>query len=387
MTNTESQSPQKLLPKLFIDARMVSAKPHGIARYVTRLAEGLGEIASRSELPYEPVFLIDSKAVMPEESVFRDFAVCEVDVPFLHPTESWQISRILKHLGADLYHSPSFSSLVSAPCPSVVTLHDLNHLTYGGWKERAYYRFLLRSFAQKSLAVLTVSQFSKLEIAEWLGQDSDSPNPIEVVPNALGPEFSGVVTDEDAAPALQAYGLSARAFFLCVSNSKTHKNTSTVFAAYQEYLARLKRSGYAPWPLVTNVDPSELGAARENVVLVQDLSDEHYRALLAVCGAFLFPSLYEGFGLPPVEAAVLGAPLLVSDIPALREALGTMTSSEAVWVKPLDQTGWADVMIRAMQGAMKGPNLETRSRLLTQYTVAKLASNMDRIYRRVLKLT
>src|SRR5689334_15606368 len=110
------------LPKVVIDARMVGPIPHGIARYVTELAKGLKKLNDTVPLPYHPVFLTHGSEAGPE---IQSFETLSTQISFLNWREIIEIPVLLKKVRAGAYHSPSFSSLWSCPCPSVITVHDL----------------------------------------------------------------------------------------------------------------------------------------------------------------------------------------------------------------------------------------------------------------------
>src|SRR5204863_151085 len=102
--------------------------------------------------------------------------------------------------------------------------------------------------------------------------------------------------------------------FFCLSNPKPHKNIPMLLESYR--LAQAQEQ--AIWPIVLNFKPAR-GNASPKVQSIEALSEKDMHALLHGAGAVLFPSLYEGFGLPPVEAAACGVPTIVSDIPSHRE--------------------------------------------------------------------
>jgi glycosyltransferase involved in cell wall biosynthesis len=380
-------SKARAVQRVVIDARMVRGTPHGFARYVTAIAAGLQRV---SELSYEPVFLVSGHATRAGEepaSHFRGFHTVETGARFLSPVELIEIPILLRRLGASLYHSPTFSSLRNAPCPWIVTVHDLNHLKYGGWKEKVYYERLLKPFVKKARALATVSEFSRKELAEWSGWDAAR---IDVVHNAIDPAFMERVPAERIAETAARFGLRVGQYFFCLSNPKPHKNLGRLVAAFSRYRQRdiplaPGRGGAAPayWDLALNLRAGELEAG-DHVHLLGPPSDEDARALMAGAGAVVFPSEYEGFGLPPVEAACLGAPLVVSRIAPHREALGDLVQGEVLWVDPSDTEAWAVALGRATGGAVLGASIESRSALMKHFSVAAIGTHMDRIYRRVL---
>lgn len=355
------------LPRVVIDGRMVGDVSHGISRYVRMIAKGLAE---QSSLPYEPVFFTAPGM----SSYFSGFETIEMRTPFLDPKEIALLPIALWKAKAKLYHSPSFSSLPAAPCPWAVTIHDLNHLTYGGPMERAYYETLLRSFAERAKAVMTVSEFSKAEIERW--------NPRlkpEVIANAIDPQF--LKEGGEIEPALNRYGLTRDHYFICLANDKPHKNLATLVHAFRAF--RESSPAAKAFSLLVSVKQF---AGEPGVVAADGLSDSDVHGLIRGSRALVFPSIYEGFGLPPVEAAALGGSLIVSDIPAHREALRDLGPTDALWVKPLAEADWTTALKRTASGGGRPVSAAAREKLRARYSVAKLGGAIDRVYRRVLGL-
>jgi glycosyltransferase involved in cell wall biosynthesis len=340
---------------------MVGEISHGIARYVRLLAQGL---SLRPRLDYEPIFLCGPGM----GKLFHGFRTQEVKSSFLSPSEIFEIPGVLSKLGADLYHSPSFSSLLNAPCPWVVTLHDLNHLTYGSFSDRIYYNTLMRSFVRRAKRVMTVSEFSRNEIRDW-----DSKLDPVVIPNAIDPQFSGVAADRDEV--LSRYGVRPGEFFLCLSNSKPHKNVPMLVEAF----GRLRSTDRTreKFSLLLSLDHY---AQVPGVRSVKGISDEDLAVLYSSCAALLFPSLYEGFGLPPLEGAVSGAPILVSDIEPHREVFRVIDGRGVNWVSASDVDAWSKVMDKALSKNLHKVSDDDRNVLSQQFSVENLGSAISSIY-------
>jgi alpha-1,3-rhamnosyl/mannosyltransferase len=339
------------------------------------MAEGLARVRSETggdELAYEPVFLVAPG----QAGAFHGFEGHTVDVPYLHPSELWRLPRELGALKPALYHSPTFSSLMSCPCPWIQTVHDLNHLHYGGFKERLYYRAVLKRFARRARTLITISEFSRAELDPWVRRE----DPIEIVYNALDPKLAVRPEDDEIAAVLKRRGLEKGRYFFCLSNPKPHKNVRLLVEAHAQFRAQGAQS-VAGWPLVLSMSDY---AGRPGILALGGLPEPEVRALLAGAGALVFPSLYEGFGLPPLEAAALGVPVVVSRIEPHREALPGLAPHEALWVEPRDFHGWVSALHRVSRGELSAPSPDSRRRLVERFSPERLGRHMDRIYRRVL---
>jgi glycosyltransferase involved in cell wall biosynthesis len=257
-----------------------------------------------------------------------------------------------------------------------VTIHDLNHLIYGSWSKRIYYQTLLRSFALRSTAITTVSEFSKREISNWLKIPEVQ---IEVVYNSLGFLHIDSPQANPSESILKKQGLNSGNYFFCLSNSKPHKNLSLLVTAYQNY----RRQNPHAWPLVMNVHDFSMHLGIQSVGPVSG-SDSSF--LLANAGGMLFPSLYEGFGLPPIEAALFGIPLAVSRIPPHEEGLIDLSPNEVSWIAPNHLEGWTHAFQQLQNGEISPTDPLHRNKILNRFNTERIAQHMDQIYRRVLRL-
>lgn len=223
----------------------------------------------------------------------------------------WLPLYILKHkaIGVHLCH------VAPVLKPDIVCIHDANVLRNPQWFTRKvvlWYGFLHRICAKRAKMVLTDSQFSKSELHEVLKIPVDK---IRVFVFGFQ-HLNYIVADENA---LSKYDLEKGKFYFSLGTRAPHKNMKWVF----EYARKHPQETFAvsgfSYGLIYG---KESTCAPKNVKFLGYLSDGEIKSLMFNCRAFVFPSFYEGFGIPPLEALSTGCPVIVSDIPVMREIFG-----------------------------------------------------------------
>lgn len=358
--------------KVVIDARMVRGKMHGIARHVLLLACGFHELQERGELQIEPIFLVERDSA--PKNAFFAFRTFEVKAKFLSLIELVDIPRAIGAIRPDLYHSPSFSSLAVCPVPHIVTVHDLNHLRFGSRLKKLYYRRLLKPFCKTARKVLTVSQFTQDELAKWLRLKNEK---IQIVPNAIDFVWTEVSSPDAVSETAERYGLKPGKYFLALNSDKSHKNLDLLCNAYAAYRNKMGENAASSLALVGG----GLNRVQPGVVALPSLDDATLRDLMRGAGAFLFPSLYEGFGFPPVEAFVAGARrVILSDIPPHRESLGQV-QERVQFVDPTKEKDWILALANASQENLNTPqDSESVKKILTRLSAQAMAEVHQSLY-------
>jgi glycosyltransferase involved in cell wall biosynthesis len=230
--------------------------------------------------------------------------------------EQFALSRKAGKQRIDLFHSPHYTLPLRLGCRSIVTIHDLIHLKFASyypyWKVKAA-GFVLKRAVSRAELVLTVSNASKQDILEFF---PEAGNKLEVLYNRLSEEWLRPSPSVD----IRNLGIPSD-FLLYIGNFKKHKGIATLLQAYR----RLKD----PPALVLagnrgGIDSDLLAQifSLPHVRLLGFAEGDLLRKLYADAMLFVFPSLYEGFGYPPLEAMASGTPVLSSDAPALKEVLG-----------------------------------------------------------------
>jgi glycosyltransferase involved in cell wall biosynthesis len=361
-----------ILPRIVVDARMVQSTPHGIGRYVSLAARGIEELRNSDpfSIPFEPRYLLDPKANPdPDPRSFPMDRIHWVDTPFLSLTELRTVPQAVRNIGAEAFWSPSFASFPMLPCPWLVTIHDLNHLHFGSTTKRLYYRFALKPFARRAKRILTVSEFSRGEIASWLEIDRSR---VAVIPNAIDPDL--------VMSPIESASVSEDPYFLCVGSDKDHKNIPKLVDAYALWREEREARALPCWELkiAGSVTPPTVNY-RTGVKWLGPVSDDVLSALMTRASAMIFPSLYEGFGLPPIEAAALGTPVVASDIPAHREVLSGIADI-VTWFDPKSESDMARSFTRIAYKPLTKQQLEKAAEAIqTRFTTEKMVSKLVEI--------
>ena len=223
----------------------------------------------------------------------------------------------------DIFHSPHYVLPYRIPIPSVVTVHDLIHITH---PEKFYYawiaRKLIRSAVRRAEGVLTVSRHTREGVLQLTGAPKGK---VCFIPNAISERMCGSNASFDL------HGDSHPYLFALFSNTKPHKGVRDLIAAYQEFrkgrrweafsqrCPKLLLAGYGIEQLMQSSEGTALLEGAEGVRVAGSLSDSELRSTLHRAVALVVPSLVEGFCLPAIEAQALGTPVICRPIPALKE--------------------------------------------------------------------
>ena len=222
--------------------------------------------------------------------------------------------------------------------PSVAVVHDVSFLTHPEWfspAERRWMHRMIPASMRRATRVVTVSEFSRREIIEHCGIE---PTKVVVAHNGVDPRFSAA--DADA-------GRNVTPYILAVGDISTRKNLTTLVRAYALLVGR--KPGLDLDLVIVGQDRYGAGMVHAAAAVLPTrirflgyVPDGRLVELVAAATALAYPSRYEGFGLPVIEAMAAGTPALAADIPVMREIAG----DAAVLVPPGDVPAWADAIDR-----------------------------------------
>jgi glycosyltransferase involved in cell wall biosynthesis len=212
-----------------------------------------------------------------------------------------------------VFYTPGFNPPLYSSPPFVFTIHDLNHIHFNPNSsafKRAYYRLFLKPACRRAFKVVTVSEFSRRNIVEWSNVPEDK---VINVGNGAGAEYC---------PDGKSY-TPGYPYIFWVGNYKPHKNLPRLLEAF--LISGVKND--VKLVLAGEMDKSTVALVKEknlenDVVFAGLLEEEKMPSYYRGAKALVFPSLYEGFGLPVLEAMACGTPVVTSNCTALPEVAG-----------------------------------------------------------------
>ena len=320
-----------------IDARKLH--DFGIGTYVRNLVVHLAQIdAENRYVLFTGPQRKDALRDLPE-----NFRIVAESSPVYSVRELLALSWKLFRLDLDLYHATHYVLPALNPCRVVVTIHDIIHLLYPEYLPNRlaffYAQRMIRRILTRSDRIITVSRNTKSDLGRYFDLDTKK---IQVIYNGVEDSFRQEMGAQDLDRWLDQLSLS-RPYLLFVGNPKPHKNLANVLRAY----ARARQLHDFDAPLVFVGDRgnaearlrslSESLGIRDHVQMLGHVAQEALPAVYQGASLFLYPTLYEGFGLPVIEAMASGVAVITSDNSALKE----IAEGYAHLVNPMDVEGLA----------------------------------------------
>ncbi len=322
--------------KIAIDARMV--RYSGIGTYIRSLLNEYGK------LPCAGDFLVFGNSS--ELKQFKNLNVRNLNVPVYSITE--QLVLPLKIRAASAFHAPHYNAPLFYRGRLVVTIHDIIHVKFPEYlpskKAYLYARYMLRTAARKARILITDSVNTKTDLIKYF---KIPPGKIRVIPLGVDDKFH-MVEDEALISGFRKKHTLPQDFILYAGNLKEHKNLSTLLRAFK--LLKVEKKITENLVLTTGGNPIPQKLLRQVfkegmeawTIFLHFIPDDEMPLLYNCAKVFAFLSLYEGFGLPPLEAMACGVPVVSSNAASLPEVLG----DSAIMCDPKDFKAFAEGIYR-----------------------------------------
>jgi len=333
--------------RIAFDATAIPANRAGAGTYIYSLVQALAHVDADNEYHVfaKPEYADEFGPLGPN---FRLVRVPLASTPRRLLWEQAALPRALKALGADLLHSPHYTTPRLAPCPVVATFHDMTYLLTPELHPRFHRRFfppMMRASARRAARILNISESTRRDMLRLLPITAGKATTTLL---AAGPVFR-VAPAGEVAEACARFGLTPGRFLLYVGVLEPRKNVPLLLQAYARIAARFPDSplviaGKKGWmyeEIFAQV--SALGLSNR-VVFTGYVAEEDLPRLYGGARAFVYPSRYEGFGLPVLEAMQCGCPVVTSDVSSMPEVAG----DAALLIDPDDAGGLADALARVL---------------------------------------
>ena len=365
--------------KIGIDARLLYYQKAGIGLYTLHLLRALSALKTQDSFA-----VLTSRKERTKLVVHPNFRQYHLWTPCHHALEQWTLPLELAPLGLDLIHSPDFIPPFRRRCKAVITVHDLAFLRFPDLltEESARYYGQIRRAVESAEGIIAVSEATRRDMADLLGTP---PERVTVIHHGIEERFRPL-PEKEVADFCQERRLP-ESYLLWFSTIEPRKNLDALLRA----LALLRTRGQEVGPLVIAgargwlyerslklIDELRLG---DMVVLYGPAPADDLPFLYNGASLFVFPSLYEGFGFPPLEAMACGTPVISSSAPALREVLG----EAALFFEALDIEALAGLIYQVQSDSALRERLGVQgTEQAAKYTWQQAAESTLALYHKVL---
>lgn len=333
--------------RIGIDGRYITNHFPGIGRYTYNLARKLPELAPDTDFvllhdPRLPNTRYDVEQLAGQDNL----RLMSVDIPTRSLQEQYQLRSLEKALSLDLLHSPYYVMPYWVHCPSVVTMYDLIPMIYPQYLAPRGTAWIFRATAslatRRANHIIAISESTKRDLVRLLGA---SEKRITVTHLAADERFRPL-DSQQLEKTIGTYQLPER-YILYLGINKPHKNLAFLLQVLRELRteARLVLAGKEdPRYLQVREETQRLGL-EDRVVFLGDVPEKDLPIIYNGAEVFVFPSLYEGFGLPVLEAMACGTPVVCSNSSSLPE----IVDDAAVTVDPQDTAAWVAALTEVLE--------------------------------------
>ncbi len=378
---------------IVLDARTATDHFPGIGRYVFNLARAMVPLLEPDE---QLTLLVDPTSPSPwhlASLIGAQTRLVEISISPFSLRQHWLIPRLLRQLKADLYHSPYYLMPYRLPIPTLLTIYDLIPLRYPdyfSWSARQIFKWATALAIHTATQITTISQATRSDLLTYY-----HPNPAKVtpVPLAADPNFSP--QSPEVVTVLRARLNLPEQYILYIGSNKPHKNLVRLIEAWNLVNRKSeivnRKSKIVNQKLViagvwdarypqAKTRGEELGLS-DSVRFLGPVAEADLPALYSGATTFVFPSEYEGFGLPVLEAMACGAPVACANTSSLPEVAGPA----ALYFDPLNVTDIASTLNDLLSDPALQAQLRQQSlHQAAQFSWERAAAQILALYREMI---
>jgi glycosyltransferase involved in cell wall biosynthesis len=370
--------------RIGFDATALPAEPVGAGRYIIRLVRSLAAIVAENELF---VFVQDSRRALIDAPALEK--VQWIETPEISPArrlvwEQTTLPRLARRSGLDLLHSPHYTRPLGLSCASVVTFHDMTFFLYPQLhtrSKRLFFPWMMRMSARLADAIIADSESTRRDALKILSIPEEK---IFTVPLGIGEEFHRITDMHLLEDCRRRYNLP-QTFFLYVGLVEPRKNLPLLLNAYarlaqQEEPPMLVVVGRFGWMVEDVLRQVEALQLQDRVLFTGYIPDQDLPLVYNLAQTLLYPSRYEGYGFPPLEAMACGTPVITTAVSAMRDQVG----DAGLLIPPQDE----QALFEAMRRLSRDPSLRRALAVQGQqqaekYTWNQTALKTLQVYQRV----
>jgi len=372
--------------RIGIDASALPPRPVGAGNYIIHLVRSLAALKSEDEFTVFAQSSGRDLIGLPAEIAWRWVIVPELKPAMRLVWEQTLFPHLVDQSGVELLHSLHYTRPIRLPCASVVTFHDLTFFLYPRLHTRAkriFFRLAMQISARRADALIADSESTRQDAIRLLGIP-----PQKIYTALLGvDEAYRPISDQRALEAVQLkYNLPAD-FILYVGLVEPRKNLPLLIRAFKNLIdgkidTHLILAGRMGWMYAEVIQLIDTLGVKDRVSLIGYVPTQDLPLVYNLASVFVYPTLYEGFGLPALEAMACGLPVITTEISSLPEIVG-----DAGMLVPVnDETA----LTQAIQAVLTDRALSQRLAILgperaSQFTWERTAQQTLQVYRNVLQ--
>lgn len=373
--------------KIGIDATALPLEPVGAGIYIINLLRALGDLNTGHEL----VVFLHEKARRYLE-MDKTTNILQVVLPDKNPAlrlawEQIMLPNLVKRYKIDLLHSLHYTSPFLLPCASVVTIHDLTFFIFPElhrFTKRLFFPLAIRTSVRKADALITVSESTRQDSIRLLHVPEERIFNVQLGVDEI---FHPIKDDGLREKINEEYQLPDK-FILYVGLVEPRKNLPLLIRSYRTvvdegFSHRLVIAGRLGWMYQEVFKQIETLGLEERIKFTGYIPRQNLPIVYNLAELFVYPTRYEGFGLPVLEAMACGTPVITSNISALPE----IVANAGILVTPGDESALAEAMVTVLSDPKLRENLAEKGIIRSKdFSWKRTAKETLQVYQHVLKM-